>query len=82
MSRHGSKGELLMLSVHVDDQLIACNNRQELDQFKLLSMQNLNALTQDRRDISLVSISIGIDKPESFTCRKNTTLRPYLIALT
>ena len=32
--RHGSKGELLMLSVHVDDQLVACNNRQELDQFK------------------------------------------------
>lgn len=28
------EGELLMLSVHVDDQLIACNSRKALDEFK------------------------------------------------
>ncbi|KAE8541722.1 hypothetical protein D1P53_001894 [Cryptococcus gattii VGV] len=33
------EGELLMLSVHVDDQLIACNSRKTLDEFK----QKLNS---------------------------------------
>jgi hypothetical protein len=35
-TRLSANGDFIMLSIHVDDQLIACNNRSALDKFKYL----------------------------------------------
>ncbi len=70
-----------MLSVHVDDQLIACNSRSAMHS-STRSTTDSSALTLDRPDTSLASTSIEIDRHASFIYLNNITLRQYLTDLT
>jgi len=71
-----------MLTVHVDDQLIACNNRKLLDDFNQGLMRNLNVQTVVLLITSWDSMSLGIEPIASFTSLRNTTWKLYWISLT
>ena len=68
-----------MLSVHVDDQLTACNSRSALDAFK----HTLNNKFECS-DSGLAGYFLGfeIDRHASFIYLNNITLRQYLTDLT
>ncbi len=71
----------LMLSVHVDDQLIACNSRSALDAFKH-TLNNKFECSDSGPAGYFASTSIEIDRHASFIYLNNITLRQYLTDLT